>query len=86
MFSTHYDENDNHFMPGETLEPGDTDRHGNRINDHWQIEAESLERLVESMERENIIYIKGAAYQIESYGAAEADGSRKATLKLYVPF
>lgn len=70
----------------DTLEMDMLDRSGRHHPNHFEREAEELTRLVETMQKDNIVYIKGAAYQIESYGAAEADGSRKATLKLYVPF
>jgi len=65
----------------DTLEPGDVDQYGNRYPDE-----NKLDSIVIDLERRNIIYIKGMAYELASYGEMYEDGSRRATLRLYSPF
>lgn len=67
----------------ETLEPGEVDRHGNTYSDP---EFKKLDKLAEDLNRQNIVYIHGVAYELASWGEAYEDGSRQATLRVWRPF
>lgn len=87
MFKTHYDANDRRPRDDDyTLEPDEIDRHGKRYARYDEMEAELTARAAASIIPENIVYIKGVAYELASYGEAYADGSRSATLRLWRPF
>jgi hypothetical protein len=61
-----------------------TDNH--HYDMHDVLDPPELNDLVDHLERQNIIYIKGIAYELASYGECYSDGSRYATLRLWSPF
>lgn len=83
---THYDGNDSHgYKMTDVLDPGDVAPDGSRYPDEASMEAE-MDKLAYLLERENIVYIKGVAFRLESWGEMQSDGSRAATLKIWQPF
>lgn len=60
------------------------DGHGYQMHD--VLDPPELNDLQDDLERRNIVYIKGMAYELSSYGEPYSDGSRHATLRIYEPF
>jgi hypothetical protein len=58
-------------------------------NEDWDagpLDDRRINDVADSIARQNIIYIKGIAYELSSYSDAFEDGSRQATLRLWKPF
>jgi hypothetical protein len=51
-----------------------------------EIDSDKINDLKTTEDKKNLIYIKGIAYELESYSDPFEDGSRTATLKMWKPF
>lgn len=72
------------YTPEPATHYDQADGHGYAMND--VMDAAEVGELLDCIERSNIVYIKGIAFELVGWGNVREDGTRDATLRIWNPF